>query len=128
MVPLVSAVVLAVLLTALQLRLNPGLRLTVAPRDDRWHKQPTPSSGGIAIFCALAIVYAIWFRGQHQAIAIAAAAVWILGLVDDLLRLPPVIKLAGQVVIAFAVVSSGVVFHATSSPLFNFVFSLLWLV
>jgi UDP-GlcNAc:undecaprenyl-phosphate GlcNAc-1-phosphate transferase len=128
MAPLIFSALLTFLLAALQIRLNPRLGLSVAPRQDRWHKLPTPSSGGIAVFCAVASAYCIWYRGQHQAIAIAAAAVWVLGLVDDVLRLPPGIKLAVQCVISFAVVASGVVFHATSSPLFNFIFSCVWLV
>jgi UDP-GlcNAc:undecaprenyl-phosphate GlcNAc-1-phosphate transferase len=124
----VSAGGLAFLLTSIQLRWSARLRLTAAPRSDRWHKRPTPSSGGIAIFLAIAAVYCLWFRGEHLAVALGAAALWLLGLVDDLVRLPAAWKLAGQSAVSAAVVASGVVFHATSSPVFNLVFSLAWLV
>jgi len=114
--------------TWLQIRLNRVLRLTDAPRADRWHRNPTPSSGGIAIFAAMALGYALWFRGEHAAIAAGVAALWLLGLVDDRLRLPPWVKLLGQALASAFVVASGVVFHATSSNAFNLVFSFFWLV
>jgi UDP-GlcNAc:undecaprenyl-phosphate/decaprenyl-phosphate GlcNAc-1-phosphate transferase len=119
---------LALGLTWLQIRLNRVLRLTAAPREDRWHRNPTPSSGGIAIFCAMGLSYALWFRGQHAPVALGAAALWLLGLVDDLLGLPPWAKLLGQSTASALVVASGVVFHATSSTAFNLMFSFLWLV
>jgi UDP-GlcNAc:undecaprenyl-phosphate GlcNAc-1-phosphate transferase len=119
---------LAFLLTWMQTRLNGRLRLTAAPRQDRWHSRPTPSSGGIAIFLAMAAVYLVWFRGQHVSIALGSAALWLLGLVDDRCRLKPWTKLLGQCVVSAAVVASGVVFHATSSATFNLAFSFFWLV
>ncbi len=128
LVALACTAALAFLLTGLQIRSNRALRLTAAPRDDRWHRQPTPSSGGIAIFMAIAAAYCIWFPGRHLAIALGSAAIWMLGLADDKLRLPPLAKLAGQCVIGAAVVASGVVFPATQSPAFNLAFSFLWLV
>ena len=124
----ISASGLALLLTAVQVRLNDVLRLTAAPRGDRWHKNPTPSSGGIAIFCAAAIAYWWWFHGEHLSIALGAAALWLLGFLDDRLRLRPAVKLIGQAAVAGAIVSSGVVCHATSSYAFNTAFSFFWLV
>src|ERR1019366_380999 len=38
---------LSALLTRLQIRANTRLGLTAAPRADRWHAVPTPSSGGL---------------------------------------------------------------------------------
>jgi UDP-GlcNAc:undecaprenyl-phosphate GlcNAc-1-phosphate transferase len=115
-------------LTWLQLRLNRVLRLTAAPREDRWHRDPTPSSGGIAIFCAMGVGYALWFPGQHVPIVAGVVALWLLGLVDDLSGLPPWLKLLGQSAASAFVVWGEVVFHATSSSAFNYVFSFLWLV
>jgi UDP-GlcNAc:undecaprenyl-phosphate GlcNAc-1-phosphate transferase len=120
--------ILALAFTWLQLRLNRVLRITETPRADRWHRSPTPSSGGIAIFAAIALVYVVWFPGTYHAIAIGVAAIWLLGLLDDLLRFPPWIKLSAQAVASACVVASGVVFHATPSNAFNLAFSFLWLV
>ena len=119
---------LALLLTALQIRLNARLQLTAAPRSDRWHRNPTPSSGGIAIFGAAATAYCIWFRGAHLPIALGVASLWLLGLLDDRIRLRPALKLLGQCLVAGAVVLSGVVFHGTSVALVNVVVSFVWLV
>ena len=120
--------VLAFLLSGLQLRFNGVLRLTSAPRSDRWHKTPTPSCGGIAIFVTIAALYSIAFRGEHSAIATGAAALWLVGLADDILRLPPWAKLLAQCAASAYVVGSGVVFHATGSEAFNLLFSFMWLV
>ena len=126
--PLVMTVLLAVVLTGLQIRISRTFRISSAPRLDRWHRSPTPSSGGIAIYCAAAFVYLIWFRGEHRSVALAATALWALGLLDDLVRLPPIAKFAGQALAAACLVASGVVFHATSSAPFNAFFSFFWLV
>jgi UDP-GlcNAc:undecaprenyl-phosphate/decaprenyl-phosphate GlcNAc-1-phosphate transferase len=114
--------------TWLQVRLSRTARLTAAPREDRWHRVPTPSSGGIAIFVTLAFAYAAWFPGRHVPIVMGAAGLWLLGLLDDLFRLPPWAKLLGQVAASALVIASGVVFHATPWPAFNIAFSFLWLV
>ena len=123
-----ASAALAVLLTRLQIRLSPVLRLTAVPRGDRWHKKPTPSSGGIAILFAAAPIYVILFRGQHIAIASGALALWTLGLIDDRVRLRPAVKLAGQCVVSASVVASGVVFHATPYEALNIRLSFSWLV
>jgi len=123
-----ASAALAVLMTYLQIRLSPVLRLTAVPRADRWHKRPTPSSGGIAILCAAAAIYLMLFRGQHVAIASGALALWTLGLVDDRSRLRPVVKLAGQCVVSACVVASGVVLHATPFEPLNMLLSFSWLV
>ena len=119
---------LALGFTWLQVRLNRVLRLTDAPRADRWHRSPTPSSGGIAIFAAIALGYVVWFPGQHTPIVLGVVALWLLGLMDDLLGLPPALKLLGQALASAFVVASGVVFHATASNVFNVAFSFFWLV
>jgi UDP-GlcNAc:undecaprenyl-phosphate GlcNAc-1-phosphate transferase len=124
----IASAALALLLTCLQIRFNGVLRLTAAPRADRWHKTPTPSSGGIAILCAAAAIYAILFRGQHVAIASGALALWTLGLIDDRVRLSPAVKLAGQCAVSACVVASGVVFRATPYEALNILFSFSWLV
>lgn len=122
------AAVSAFLLTGVQIRLNGVLSLTSMPRSDRWHRRPTPSSGGIAMFLTIAAVYVVMFRGRHVSIAAGAAGLCLLGLADDLLRLPPWAKLLGQSVAAAYVVASGVVFHASGSVVVNVLFSFCWLV
>jgi UDP-GlcNAc:undecaprenyl-phosphate GlcNAc-1-phosphate transferase len=116
------------LLTFGLIRLNPGLRWSAAPRSDRWHSQATPNSGGVAIFLSCALAYAIAFRGAYSPVAVGGVAIFLLGFLDDRLRLSPVPKLLVQCAIAALVVANGVVFSATSWIWVNWAFSFGWIV
>jgi UDP-GlcNAc:undecaprenyl-phosphate GlcNAc-1-phosphate transferase len=120
--------VLSALLTRLQIALNSRLRLTAAPRADRWHAVPTPSSGGLAIFLSCAAVYALACPGRYPRIALAATALWIFGFLDDRLRIRPALKLAAQVTAAAFVVLGGVVCPVTPWVWANVALSLFWIV
>jgi UDP-GlcNAc:undecaprenyl-phosphate GlcNAc-1-phosphate transferase len=119
---------LSALLTRLQIRANSRLGLTAAPQADRWHAVPTPSSGGLAIFLSCAAGYWLVCPGRYPRIAMAVAALWIFGFLDDRLRLRPALKLAVQVAAAGFVVLGGVVFPATPWYLPNVALSMFWIV
>jgi UDP-GlcNAc:undecaprenyl-phosphate/decaprenyl-phosphate GlcNAc-1-phosphate transferase len=104
---------LSALLAWLQIRADSWLGLTAAPRADRWHTKPTPSSGGLAIFLSCTAVYWMACPGRYPRIALAVAALWIFGFLDDRLRLSAKLKLAAQVAAAGFVVFGGVVFPVT---------------
>ncbi|HLY20556.1 MAG TPA: MraY family glycosyltransferase [Bryobacteraceae bacterium] len=118
---------LSALLTRLQIRLNSRLGLTAAPRADRWHRVPTPSSGGLAIFLSCAAAYWLACPGRYPRIALAAAALWIFGFLDDRLNLQPRLKLAVQVAAAF-VVFGGLVFPLTHYYPLDAALSMFWIV
>jgi UDP-GlcNAc:undecaprenyl-phosphate/decaprenyl-phosphate GlcNAc-1-phosphate transferase len=99
---------LSALLTRLQIRFNSRLKLTAAPRTDRWHVTPTPSSGGLAIFLSCAAVYWLVCPGRYPALALGVAAMWVLGFIDDRLRLGAKTKFAAQVLAAAFVAMGGV--------------------
>jgi UDP-GlcNAc:undecaprenyl-phosphate/decaprenyl-phosphate GlcNAc-1-phosphate transferase len=89
----------------------PGPR--ALPIPERWHRTPTPVTGGIAIFAAFVLAVqpalqtgaiATWYR---PVIAVAAAA-FAFGLLDDLVRMPVAPKLAGQVGIALLAAYEGI--------------------
>jgi UDP-GlcNAc:undecaprenyl-phosphate GlcNAc-1-phosphate transferase len=120
--------VLSALLTRLQIRADSWLGLTAAPRADRWHSVPTPSSGGLAIFLSCAAAYRLACPGRYPRIAWAVAALWIFGFLDDRLRFRPALKLAVQVTAAGFVVLGGVVFPATPWYLPNVALSMFWIV
>jgi len=119
---------LSALFTRLQIRLNSSLGLTAAPRADRWHAVPTPSSGGLAIFLGCAAGYALLCPGRYPRIALAAAALWIFGFLDDRLHLRPLPKLAMQIAAAAFVVLGGLVFPLTPWYLPNVALSMFWIV
>jgi len=119
---------LSALLTRLQIQANSRLGLTAAPRTDRWHTTPTPSSGGLAIFLSCAVGYWLVCAGRYPRIAIAVAVLWIFGFLDDRFRLSPQLKLAVQATAASFVVLGGVVFPATPWYLANVTLSIFWIV
>jgi UDP-GlcNAc:undecaprenyl-phosphate GlcNAc-1-phosphate transferase len=119
---------LSLLLTHLLIRLSGRLQLTARPRSDRWHKAPTPDTGGVAIFLSCAAAYLAVFRGQYTWIAAGAVVLAAAGFLDDRFQLRPIVKLSVQVLVAALVVSSGVIFPATSFYFVNALFSLLWIV
>ena len=119
---------LSVVLTRLQIRADARLGLTAAPRKDRWHAIPTPSSGGLAIFLSSAAAYWLTGHGRYPSIALAVAALWIFGFLDDRLHLSPSLKLAVQVLAAGFVVLGGAVFPATPWYLPNVALGIFWIV
>jgi UDP-GlcNAc:undecaprenyl-phosphate GlcNAc-1-phosphate transferase len=126
--PILLAGLLSALLTWLQIRVDSWLRLTAAPRADRWHTVPTPSSGGLAIFLSCTAAYWLAYPRRYPHIAVAVAVLWIFGFLDDRLRLSPALKLIVQVGAAGFVVMGGVVFPLTSWHLANVALSMFWIV
>jgi len=102
----------------------------VQPRQDRWHKKPTPLLGGIAMFLAFAVCYLLAFglTAQTLPVFIGGFLIFLLGLVDDLRRLAPQVKLIGQITVAAVLVSLGVVVTIIPYPAIAIPVTFLWLV
>src|SRR6266498_2677446 len=100
------------------------------PKSDRWHTSPTPMLGGLAIAAAvLAPLLLLLPRTRESAIVMAAsAALFLVGLGDDLLRMKPYQKLIGQLLAAAAVVSFGLILPWTASYVVNLLITVFWLV
>ncbi len=126
-VPILAGL-LSAFLTSSLIRFNARLRWSAVARHDRWHSRLTPNSGGVAIFLSCALAYGIAFRGAYSPVAIGGAAIFLLGFLDDRLRLGPTTKLLVQCLIAMFVVGSGIVFSATPWPWANWAFSFLWII
>ena len=99
------ATVVALLMGAAVRRFAPSFGAVVPPRADRWHDQPTPTMGGIAIALAVAAGVLCLGRipeaslaGPWVPVALAGAAMWGLGLVDDRVQLSPLAKLVGSLI------------------------------
>lgn len=123
----VLACVLSASLTALLIRFSFRLKLTAAPREDRWHKLPTPNTGGVAIFVSCALIYATFTRGHYAVIAAMAAGMAVLGFLDDRLQLRPLVKFGCQSVAVIIVLANGVVFHASGWLALDLAISFLWI-
>ena len=93
----------------LSLTLTPLLRMAAhrygfvaQPRVDRWHQKPTALFGGVGIFLAFAIPFAVLNEHDQSLLFLMAGAtiVFGLGIADDLYPVQPYIKLLVQIVAA----------------------------
>jgi UDP-GlcNAc:undecaprenyl-phosphate GlcNAc-1-phosphate transferase len=98
------------------------------PRAERWHSKPTALAGGVGIFVAF-LSGAFLSGGRSFPWMLAgAAAMFVLGFVDDILHLKPYTKLIVQLVIAALTVVTGPVLPWTAFPIVNQAVSFLWIV
>ena len=96
-------------LTPLAARLARRVGAIDEPRDRGLADKPTPRLGGLAICVGVLLPALIWLpmREPWKAILAAAVLITIVGAVDDLVDLPPLVKLAGQTIAAFLVAYEG---------------------
>jgi len=93
----------------LSLTLTPLLRMAAhrygfvaQPRVDRWHQKPTALFGGVGIFLAFAIPFAVLHEHDRSLLFLMGGAtiVFGLGIADDLYPVQPYVKLLVQIVAA----------------------------
>ena len=110
MTPLIAfvvAVAAALAGGALVRRLAPTIGAVVPPRPDRWHSAPTPTLGGISIVIGTSAGFlVVGLRGDVVAslttwapVALAALAMFAVGVFDDRLHLSPLAKLVSSLAI-----------------------------
>ncbi len=105
------------------------------PRKDRWHKQPTPTLGGVGMFAGTALTvagYAVWnggLEGIHWTLLAAPLGMFVLGLADDFLRLNPPVKLLVQLFFSTLVIFfGGLVINFFPWPILNILLTYFWLI
>ncbi|AOY60666.1 MULTISPECIES: glycosyl transferase [Desulfococcus] len=133
--------------------LTPAVRFLARQRDwvaypvkDRWHKTPTALMGGVAIYLAMGVPLGImadfdgfWdyiFGGRvpptapaiDAAIWVGATLMFILGIVDDFLRIKPHTKLIGQILAASLMTFLGFRLHWFHSMTLDTLITLFWIV
>lgn len=108
--PFILTLVVAAAATPVMIYLARKLGWVVAPRQDRWHKKPTAIYGGVGIFLAFAVSFL--FTGPHPrdhwVLAGGGAAMFLVGLIDDIWEMKPQVKFMAQLIISIATVSLGV--------------------
>jgi len=90
------------------------------PKDSRRvHKSPIPRLGGLAIFIGfmLSVLLLADITLQVRGILIGAVLIVIIGVIDDMIRLPALIKLIVQIIAALVAVWHGVVIDTFSNPI-----------
>jgi UDP-GlcNAc:undecaprenyl-phosphate GlcNAc-1-phosphate transferase len=85
------------------------------PNERSLHTEPTPRLGGLAILVGVLVAGVLFlpdgsgFRGDEtRAILLGAIVIAAVGAADDILDLPPLVKLLGQIAASIVPVSAGV--------------------
>lgn len=108
------------------------------PNQRKIHVKPTPLIGGLAIFLgsALGILYLRPVHEHFLEIALGAVVIIVTGILDDKYDIRPVIKLAGQLIAASFLISSGLIIERVTLPfiglidlgVFSVLITVLWVV
>lgn len=129
--PLICALLLSTVLTATIAFTAKRLGAVVPVREERWHKEPKPRYGGVAIYLSFCITLLLFTRGDYVdtwMLLLAGTAIFLLGLLDDLFDLKPYIKLIYQIAIASAVTKMGVVVAVFPDQIVAMAVSVAWIV
>ena len=91
------------------------------PKDARrMHKVPIPRLGGLAIFIGFMVSILLFVDVCHdyqmQGILLGAVIIVVLGVVDDIMALPAMLKFIVQIIAASIPATHGVVIQAFSNP------------
>jgi UDP-GlcNAc:undecaprenyl-phosphate GlcNAc-1-phosphate transferase len=121
---------LGLILTRIVRTLAERVGLVAAPRQDRWHKKATPLLGGVAIYTAFVIGYAIFAPKLSSTVPILVAGtlLFFTGLVDDIIRIKPYAKLVIQLMAAAMIVYFGLHLPWVEYQWVNDVITIFWLV
>jgi UDP-GlcNAc:undecaprenyl-phosphate/decaprenyl-phosphate GlcNAc-1-phosphate transferase len=128
------AAAVAVLLTPLAGRLAHRVGAISYPSDRGLSKKPTPELGGLAILAGVVLAAAIWMPTKiglapsphaalgtagvvHTWVVIAGAVlITLIGAIDDVVDLHPLLKLLGQIGVAVVAVRGGAVIEDLTLP------------
>ncbi|MDO4552610.1 MAG: MraY family glycosyltransferase [Bacillota bacterium] len=125
-----TALLIALAVTPLCIRLAPKIGAMDVPKDDRrMHQRAMPRLGGLAIFLGSVAATLLWLPVVEEelqpqllpgpeilGILLGGALMFLMGLVDDIRGLPAKGKLLGQLVCASVVFSFSVRFEFITNP------------
>ena len=118
---LLAALVISFLMTPVVRTFAYKVGAVDVPKDARrMHKVPIPRLGGLAIFIgfmlSVLILGDVRGNGQLQSILLGSVIIVVLGVVDDIMALPAMLKFVIQIVAALIPALNGVVIQAFSNP------------
>lgn len=144
---------ISLVVTPVTVWLAPRIGVMDIPKDDRrMHTKPIPRFGGLAIFAGTAVAVTVIltalgddgdvFDKINQDLLlrtlIVGIFVYILGLLDDIFHLRPMIKLLGQAAAAIALYIAGVRVHiimlfgasadSTAAHVVGFIVTMVWVI
>ncbi len=127
-----GALVLAIGATPMARWLAPHVGVIDQPGARKVHTRPMPRLGGAAIFIAFMLALVLMGERfnfqQFASIIIGASLVSFLGIWDDRWGLRPLLKLAGQILVALILVLTGVSTALFPWPALDAVLTVLWVV
>ena len=129
---LVVAAVSTWVLTFPARRIAVQIGYVAQPDDRKVHQRVTPQSGGVAMFLGMLVAWAVaasvpaldqLFRGSTEPLGLllGAAAIFVVGLIDDFRDMSAPAKVAGQVLAASILYFTGVTWFQFKVPLAGFV-------
>ena len=117
------------------LRSTFGERLVAVPTSERWHGSPTPTFGGVGIFCGLMTgIAAAVVAGVIEpttpllGIVIGCSVIFAAGFLDDLFHLGPIPKVLAQLAAAAIVIATGLRVELFTNDVVAVVVAVVWLV
>lgn len=105
------SVVVAYAATPLSISIANKFGIIDKPKDERRvHKKPIPRFGGMGIFLGsmAALIIPAGMNDRIQVAMLGGALMYLLGIIDDILDIKPLVKFTGQVAIASIVYALGV--------------------
>jgi UDP-GlcNAc:undecaprenyl-phosphate GlcNAc-1-phosphate transferase len=127
--PFLLALVLSLALVPVCRLLALRLGRVAHPRADRWHQSPVALLGGVAISLSLFAGTAVFgVLGDAPVLVICAALVFLVGLVDDLVRLKPATKLIAEIALGSALLFFDYRVHWVNSVTLDMLLTLVWVV
>ncbi len=125
------ALIVVLALTPLVKIFSSKFGFVAQPAGSRWHREPTPLMGGIAIFAgiALGLVYFLIDSWEPRVLGfvLGGLIVFAVGLWDDVSSLRPVTKLLGQIIAACIAVSTGTIFNFGGHEFFAVLLTIFWI-
>ncbi len=134
----ISSLIISYILTPLVKKMARMVNGFDHPSKRRVNTRPIPNTGGIAIFSAFMISYFLF--NDHSlstyGIMFGATFIFILGLIDDIFEISPLVKLLGQIGAASILIYYGIQINFITNPLggmiylgyFSFPITILWVV
>ncbi|MGD0075881.1 MAG: hypothetical protein ABSD31_16290 [Candidatus Binataceae bacterium] len=97
------------------------------PSDDRWHREPTPLLGGVAVIAGF-IVAILFFGHVEKWLVVGAVALLAVGAIDDTLVLSARAKLISQLLVVGLIMRKAPIFNILPWPPLNLLLTIFWFV
>ncbi|EKU48519.1 glycosyltransferase family 4 protein [Staphylococcus massiliensis] len=135
---IVLSMIVSLILTPIIIIFSKKMNILDRPNIRKVHTEPISMLGGTVIL--LAFLIGIWFahpvEEEIKPLVIGSVLIYLLGLIDDLFDLKPIIKLIGQILVALVVVYYGITIDFISLPIgptihfgyFSIPFTIFWIV